>query len=86
MTDLPTPQQYYETLTGRCWLDDVREWRRLQAEAQAAADRYLACPDDFGTPERDRLEQEWRTINERAGGFWQRMWGNLDRRDSRQMP
>jgi len=78
MTTTPTPQQYYETLTGRRWLDDVREWRRLQAEAQAAADRYLACPDDFGTPERERLEQEWRTLNEEAGAFWQQMWGSLD--------
>ena len=79
MTTTPTPQQYYETLTGRRWLDDVREWRRLQAEAQAAADRYLACPDDFGTPERDALERRWRAANEEAGAFWQRMWGNLDR-------
>ncbi|HJE69917.1 MULTISPECIES: hypothetical protein [Pseudomonas] len=71
--------EYYETVTGRCWLDDVREWRRLQAEAQAAADRYLACPEDLEAPERLRLEQTWRTSNEEAGAFWQRMWSNLDR-------
>ncbi len=67
--------QYYETVTGRCWLDDVREWRRLQA----AADRYLACPEDLDAPERLRLEQTWRASNEEAGAFWQRMWANLDR-------
>ena len=71
--------EYYEVLTGRRWLDDVREWRRLQAEAQAAADRYLACPEDLEAPERLRLEQTWRASNEEAGAFWQRMWSNLDR-------
>lgn len=71
--------EYYETVTGRCWLDDVREWRRLQAEAQAAADRYLDCPEDLEAPERLRLEQTWRASNEEAGAFWQRMWANLDR-------
>lgn len=78
--------EYYEVVTGRCWLDDVREWRRLQAEAQAAADRYLACSEDLGTPERERLEQNWRAINEEAGAFWQRMWSNLDRQESRKTP
>ncbi|WP_177323735.1 MULTISPECIES: hypothetical protein [Pseudomonas] len=57
----------------------MREWRRLQAEAQAAADRYLACPEDLEAPERLRLEQTWRASNEEAGAFWQRMWSNLDR-------
>ncbi|WP_295466156.1 hypothetical protein [uncultured Pseudomonas sp.] len=71
--------EYYEVHTGRRWLDDVREWRRLQAEAQAAADRYLACPEDLEAPERLRLEQTWRASNEEAGAFWQRMWSNLDR-------